>query len=62
MQVKEKTISLGAVKYSEPVDIGTRSVKHLDPSAYNHLAHMERIQKLPEFERSFKNSQRTSKN
>lgn len=56
MQVKEKTISPGAVKYSEPVDIGSRSVKHPDPSAYNHLAHMERIRELPEFERSFKNS------
>ena len=56
MQVKEKTISPGAVKYSEPVDIGSRSVKHPDPSAYNYLAHMERIRELPEFERSFKNS------
>ena len=61
MQVKAKIVSLDDVTYSGPTFIGIRSAKHLESSAYNHLADMKRIRELPEFEEVPK-IQRTKKN
>ena len=59
--MKAKTFSSDAVTYLEPIYIGNGSAKHLGSSAYNHLADMNRIPELQEFERSFKNSKNEEK-